>query len=158
MFFNAEWIDQPHIHKGVSQNDSSLKLLLSGMFVRSWGMIRMDATYHLSGGFKPRLKRFADLDGPDFFPTPAWATHALIDNERFDGDIWESACGNGAMSRVLETTGQIVVSSDLYDRGYGESGHDFLKPYRRAENIITNPPFNAAEGFVSSCLKQANRK
>lgn len=28
----------------------------------------MDATYHLSGGFKPTMKRFADLEGPDFFP------------------------------------------------------------------------------------------
>ena len=32
-------------------------------------------------GFKPTIKRFADLDGPDFFPTPPWATFALIDNE-----------------------------------------------------------------------------
>ena len=58
----------------------------------------MDATYNLSGGFKPTVKRFADLDGPDFFPTPAWATYALIDNEKFKGDIWECACGDGAMS------------------------------------------------------------
>ena len=43
----------------------------------------MDASYNINGGFKPTLKRFADLDGPDFFPTPAWATYALIDNERF---------------------------------------------------------------------------
>jgi hypothetical protein len=35
---------------------------------------KMDATYNLAGGFKPTLKRFADLDGPDFFPTPSWAT------------------------------------------------------------------------------------
>jgi hypothetical protein len=27
-----------------------------------------DATYNLNGGFKPTMKRFADLDGPDFFP------------------------------------------------------------------------------------------
>jgi hypothetical protein len=128
------------------------------MFVRSWGMIRMDATYHLSGGFKPRLKRFADLDGPDFFPTPAWATHALIDNERFVGDIWESACGDGAMSRVLETTGRTVISSDLYDRGYGDIGEDFLTPKRRADNIVTNPPYNAAEGFVRSGVAQSNKK
>ena len=26
-----------------------------------------DATYNLNGGFKPTMKRFADLDGPDFF-------------------------------------------------------------------------------------------
>lgn len=61
----------------------------------------MDTTYNLNGAFKPTMKRFADLDGPDFFPTPAWATYALIDNEKFVGDIWESACGNGAMSAVL---------------------------------------------------------
>jgi hypothetical protein len=118
----------------------------------------MDATYNLNGGFKPTSKRFADLDGPDFFPTPAWATYALIDNERFAGDIWESACGNGAMSRVLENASPSVFSSDLYDRGYGEAGHDFLKPKRRADNIVTNPPYNAAEGFVASGVKYSHKK
>lgn len=118
----------------------------------------MDMTYNLNGGFKPTIKRFADLDGPDFFPTPAWATHALIDNERFEGDIWESACGNGAMSDVLEITGNRVTSTDLYDRGYGEGGVDFLNTNRRAANVITNPPYNAAEGFVQSGLHAADRK
>ena len=28
----------------------------------------MDATYNLNGGFKPTMKRFADLNGPDYFP------------------------------------------------------------------------------------------
>lgn len=118
----------------------------------------MDVTYNLNGGFKPTMKRFADLDGPDFFPTPAWATHALIDNEKFVGDIWESACGNGAMSNVLAQTGQRVISTDLYNRGFGESGEDFLSPRRRASNIVTNPPYNAAEGFVRSGLSQSSRK
>jgi hypothetical protein len=118
----------------------------------------MDATYNINGGFKPTTKRFADLEGPDFFPTPAWATHALIDNEKFVGDIWESACGNGAMSRVLEQTGETVISSDLFDRGYGVSGVDFLRPDRTADNIVTNPPYNAAEGFVLSGITHARRK
>ncbi len=118
----------------------------------------MDETYNLNGGFKPTLKRFADLDGPDFFPTPGWATFALIDNERFEGDIWECACGDGAMSRVLEETGCPVPSSDLYDRGYGETGIDFLIVTRRADNIITNPPYNSAEGFVANGVKLAKRK
>src|SRR5436190_5179033 len=102
----------------------------------------VDLTYHLNGGFKPTMKRFADLDGPDFFPTPAWATHALIDNEDFEGDIWECACGNGAMSDVLATTGNPVFSSDLFDRGYGEPGQDFLESKHQASNIVTNPPYN----------------
>ena len=118
----------------------------------------MDATYNLNGGYKPTLKRFADLDGPDFFPTPAWATHALIDNECFDGAIWECACGNGAMADVLAQTDQPVISSDLHDRGYGEGGVDFLVSNRRAPNIVTNPPYNAAEGFVEAGLRKADRK
>lgn len=118
----------------------------------------MDMTYNLNGGFKPTMKRFADLDGPDYFPTPAWATHALADNEQFGGEIWESACGNGAMSEVLQQYGNRVVSSDLFDRGYGEAGVDFLNCDRRAANIVTNPPFNSAEGFVHEGLKKADRK
>jgi hypothetical protein len=128
------------------------------MVYSSAGAQHVDATYNLNGAAKPTLKRFADIDGPDYFPTPAWATHALIDNEPFDGDIWECACGDGAMSRVLETTGQKVYSSDLYERPYGESGHDFLTSQRRATNIITNPPYNSAEGFVRAGLQRAERK
>ena len=82
-----------------------------------------DATYNLNGGFKPTLKRFADLSGPDYFPTPRWATFALMDNEPFRGRVWECACGDGAMSRVIDEMGCKVDSSDLYDRGYGEAGH-----------------------------------
>lgn len=118
----------------------------------------MDMTYNLNGGFKPTIKRFADLNGPDFFPTPAWATHALVDNEKFVGDIWECACGDGSMSSVLETSNQKVVSSDLFDRGFGEAGIDFLDTRRKAQNIVTNPPYNAAEGFVKAGLKKAEKK
>ncbi len=118
----------------------------------------MDTTYHLNGSFKPTTKRFADLNGPDFFPTPAWATEALIDNERFKGDIWECACGDGAMSEVLKKTENNIISSDLYDRGYGESGIDFLGSTSKYDNIVTNPPYNAAEGFVETGLKLANNK
>jgi hypothetical protein len=48
-----------------------------------------DSTYNLNGGFKPTTKRSADLDGPDFYPTPKWATFALMDN-----DDSGAPCGN----------------------------------------------------------------
>jgi hypothetical protein len=118
----------------------------------------MDPTYNLNGGFKPTTKRSADLDGPEFYPTPAWATLALIDNERFQGDIWECACGDGSMSEVLRRTGNGIISSDLFDRGYGECGHDFLTSKRRVANIVTNPPYHSAEGFVARGLELATLK
>ena len=115
-------------------------------------------TYNLNGGFKPTTKRYADLNGPDFFPTPEWATEALIDNEGFDGNVWECACGNGAMSEVLKRTCDEVYSSDLYERGYGNAGIDFLDADTHFDNIVTNPPYNAAEGFVRKGLHLANKK
>lgn len=118
----------------------------------------MDATYNLAGGFKPTIKRFADLDGPDFFPTPEWATYALIDNEKFEGEIWEPACGDGAMSCVLAKTGCPVISSDLHRRGFGDGGIDFLSTERRAANIVTNPPYNSAEGFVAAGIEKSDKK
>jgi hypothetical protein len=62
-----------------------------------------------------------------------WATYALIENERFEGEIWEPACGDGTMARVLERTGCPVIATDLYDRGYGKAGYDFLSPTRPAD-------------------------
>jgi len=118
----------------------------------------IDTLYNLNGGFKPTIKRSADLDGLDFYPTPAWATYALINNEQFEGDIWECACGDGSMTEVLRQTGMRVISSDLYDRGFGEPGHDFLASSRHVSNIITNPPFHSAESFVAQCLKLADVK
>lgn len=118
----------------------------------------MDRTYNINGGFKPPLKRFADLDGPDFYPTPAWATHALIANESFHGSIWEPACGDGAMSKVLMGLKNDVFSSDMFNRGFGEPGIDFLKSDHTADNIVTNPPYNAAESFVKAGLEKANKK
>lgn len=117
-----------------------------------------DPTYNLNGAFKPTTKRSADLDGPDFYPTPLWATYALIDNEKFSGGVWECACGDGAMSSVLGHATKHVVSSDLYDRGFGETGIDFIGSSRRADNIVTNPPYNSAEAFVRTGAQQANKK
>ncbi len=87
--------------------------------------------------------------GDDFYETPECATHALLNVERFDGVIWEPACGLGAISRVLESVGHEVISTDLVDRGYGQGRVDFLLEWQpRAPNIVTNPPFTLAAAFA----------
>lgn len=95
----------------------------------------------------------------DFYPTPPSGTNALLNVETFEGDIWEPACGDGAISKVLTERGHEVRSTDLIDRGYGEAGVDFLLDFSQtADNIITNPPFKLAEEFVSHALGRARRK
>jgi hypothetical protein len=95
----------------------------------------------------------------DFYPTPPEATEALLSVETFSGPIWEPACGDGAISRVLEARGHTVISTDLVDRGYGENRVDFLMEYRpRAPHIITNPPFKMVAPFMRQALKLTTGK
>jgi hypothetical protein len=107
---------------------------------------------------QPTQKRVADLEGPDFYPTPKWATQVLVDNEVFSGQIWEPACGDGAMAEIFQRNGYETVASDLYDRGYGEAGVDFTQSERQADNIVTNPPFHSAEAFVHAGIRQSKKK
>jgi len=95
----------------------------------------------------------------DFYPTPPEATRALLDVETFHGGAWEPACGDGAICRVFEERGLPVAGSDLVNRGFGETGVDFLLEYKpRAPNIVTNPPFKLAVPFVRHSLNLAEGK
>lgn len=95
----------------------------------------------------------------DFYPTPERATKALLAAETFAGAVWEPACGDGAISRLFEEAGYPVVSSDLVNRGFGESGVDFLLEWQsRAPNIVTNPPFKLAVPFVRKALQLSTGK
>ena len=95
----------------------------------------------------------------DFYPTPPEGTRALLGVEKFDGDIWEPACGDGAISKVLIDAGHAVLSTDLMDRGFGTPRIDFLMEWQpRAPNIITNPPFKMAEEFARHALKLTTGK
>jgi len=77
----------------------------------------------------------------DYFATPPHITKTLLRREKFRGLIWEPACGQGWLSKVLIDWGYDVVSTDLIKRGYGTGGIDFLKEQRQVANVITNPPY-----------------
>lgn len=95
----------------------------------------------------------ANREKDDFYPTPPEGTEALLRVESFDGAIWEPACGDGAISKVLEAAGHTVVSTDLVDRGYGTPRVDFLmESHSLAPNIVTNPPFKMVLPFVRASL------
>lgn len=89
----------------------------------------------------------------DYYRTPTHSIEALLKVERFTHDVWEPACGDGAISRVLVDQGYDVVSTDLIDRGYGLHRRDFLfEQDLLAGSIVTNPPFKLADEFVLHAL------
>lgn len=128
-------------------------------------MTRGASLNKIKNGFRAQVSAArSDFEGysrqkDDFYPTPERATKALLSVETFNGPVWEPACGDGAISKLFEEHGHRVVSSDLVDRGYGESRIDFLMEYTsRAPNIVTNPPFKLAVPFVRHSLKLTTGK
>lgn len=101
-------------------------------------------------GAGPATNRAPD----DFYATvDPWPIVALLDSESFDGAIWEPACGQGHISRVLKANGHRVISTDLVRRGYGRGGIDFLvQHHSRAPHIVTNPPFGIEGAFTLKAL------
>lgn len=57
------------------------------------------------------------------------------------------------MSERLKDYGYDVKSMDLIDRGYGETGIDFLEYNEKWQgDIITNPPYKLAKQFIEHAL------
>lgn len=76
------------------------------------------------------------------------------DNIKLNNQIWECACGEGHLSKVLLEKGYIVKSTDLINRNYGIYGIDFLKETAKWNgDILTNPPYKYAKEFVKHSLE-----
>lgn len=95
----------------------------------------------------------------DFYATREWLTELGIRNWLDiikDGSVvWEPACGDGRMAKVLERHYK-TYASDLMYRGWGLGGHDFLTHdlfYHDNTAIITNPPYgDTAQKFIEHAL------
>jgi hypothetical protein len=109
-------------------------------------------------------QRVEPHDSLDFFPTPPWSTRALCEKirEHYSRDIdqltaWEPACGEHAMVRPLREYFAEVFASDVAAYSGGHDILDFLfERGRRADWIITNPPFRLAERFITHALTLAD--
>ena len=89
-----------------------------------------------------RTYALTERETNDYYATEPKAIELLLELESFDENVWECACGEGHLAKVLEAHGHKVLSTDLIDRGCGLGGIDFLQcdnPYNG--DIITNPPY-----------------
>lgn len=104
-------------------------------------------------------------DSLDDFPTPPWATRALMDVLEGQGQVlhmqhvWEPACNRGHMARVLAERFDRVFATDVHDYGWPrqDAVADFLIDWSQdrpdVDWIITNPPFRLAEDFITHGLR-----
>lgn len=97
-------------------------------------------------------RRNVDRDGESFYPTPAYLIEQFLQYEDPPGVVWDPCCGDGAILKVCEAEGYTTIGEDLFDRGYGTSGRDFLKARRSRGSILTNPPFHLMNEFIIKAL------
>lgn len=101
---------------------------------------------------RSRIARPSD----DHYPTPREAIIPFVrSGEPLPGKIWEPACGDGAMARVLLEHGHRVIATNLGDRGYGQTGVDFLETRELPAGvgtIMTNPPNYCLDEFVAHAI------
>lgn len=122
------------------------------------GLTHMQNTSHAV-----MAQRVEPKDSPDDFPTPPWATRALI--EHIIGDkpalstmtCLEPACGARHMAKVLKEYFAEVHAADAFPYGYGPQRDFLIYPYETnaVDWVITNPPFRLAEEFVLRAFRVA---
>jgi hypothetical protein len=108
-------------------------------------------------------------DSLDYFPTPPWATRALVESVLRHlgvttlGSAFDPACGEGHIAEVLceYVKPEHVFASDIFEYGYGDAGskYDYLNPLNIMSGpdwVVTNPPFgDKTELFVLRAIKEA---
>lgn len=90
----------------------------------------------------------------DYYATDPAALEKFIDafvhrdGNNIAWQVWEPACGEGNLTKVLAEKRHVIYESDIYD--YGENDvFDFLESDKQfAGDILTNPPYKKAKEFV----------
>lgn len=116
-----------------------------------------------------RQQRVEAHNSLDDFPTPPWATRALIEKLRAAGEdtgrqhAWEPCCNRGHMAKPLGEAFAHVHATDVADYGWeGQDGvADFLIDWGQdvpaVDWVIANPPFRLAQAFIEQGLRVARR-
>lgn len=100
------------------------------------------------------ISRTAIREINDYYATHPTAVEELLKREKFNNNIWECACGEGNISKVLKSHGYNVFSTDLIDRNYQDKIIDFLQSDLKFNgDIVTNPPFKYTNEFILKSLE-----
>lgn len=110
-------------------------------------------------------RRVEPHDSLDDFPTPPWATRALLEimAERgwiADLDVAREPCANrGHMVEPLTEFFSTVLASDVHDYGAGFLIFDYVGMEIACEVDWTfmNPPFRLAEAFIARALETSRK-
>ena len=98
----------------------------------------------------PQKENPTKIDGRDLFQTPNYATKLIIPFlPKGIRVVWECACGEGKILKVLLDSGYGCAGTDL-KQGINFLDYDYPEHY---DAIVTNPPFSLKRKFYEQCRK-----
>ena len=104
--------------------------------------------------FDTLIKFSKDREKLDFYATDKRATHELLKREEFTSLVYEPACGEGHIGKILEEYGYKVKATDICYRCYGEEREvEFFTVTENILDIVTNPPYFCASEFLRHALE-----
>jgi hypothetical protein len=98
--------------------------------------------------------------GGDWYQEPPWCSERLFEEEKFEGSIWDPACGGGNIPMAADRAGYEWTCSDITNRGGLTEWQvrDFFSIDQECDNIVTNPPFDLVQGFYKHAIELARGK
>jgi hypothetical protein len=93
----------------------------------------------------------------DWYTENRWASEQLFARVQFIGPIHDPACGEGRIVIAARHAGYEATGSDLVDRGFGETGIDFLADSRLRTTLVFNAPYKQNEEFIAHALEVASQ-
>jgi len=115
----------------------------------------MNGGYRVKSGLMLGVNSHSIREENDFYATNPIALKLFLSKfgSKLNKNVWECACGQGHLSKELAREGYNVYSSDLIDRGFGDT-KNFLQSTKSFKgDILTNPPFKLAEQFIEKGME-----
>lgn len=122
----------------------------------------------LRGPLRKRESSMWAREPNDSYVEPEWVSARLFEEEKFEGGVYDPACGGGNIIKSARAAGLDATAGDIVRRSefcaYEEDFLD-LADVVQFENIVSNPPFklcddrkNGTFPFVEKCLHHARHK
>jgi hypothetical protein len=92
----------------------------------------------------------------DWYTENRWAAEQLFAQMPLTGPIHDPACGEGRIVIAARRAGYEATGSDLIDRGFGETGIDFLTDTRPRTTLVFNAPYKQNEEFIAHAFEVAS--
>lgn len=101
----------------------------------------------------------------DEYMTPEWVAETLLEVVPMYGTVWEPACGEGGIARVIDRSPDChVIATDIVDSYSGtatskdfladDAGLTWMSP-RQSLTIVTNPPYGKGGKLALAFVRKA---